>query len=471
MLFWNESVVLVHKVGVVVIDSRSEKHPDWVNTCVNSIKNQSYKNIEIVLCKNLDRSYTIGKLWNDAVRRLSDCGWILFVGDDDWISRDYVQTLLSYTSEDCVGVSTFMMAYRDGKTYELRRPPTGMFKRSYLLKHPFNEELKKGIDREYLEELSKRGDKYIVLPHHFGYFYRQHDDPRCAGNIDINDKVEDIYTLAKYPAFADKVMRGLGRKFYLETTGFKPRLAKDAKLIWCDWADQDAIAVNDFNTEAPKILRVHAYDAFSQYINYLNFDRFKAVIFVADHIREYVERKKKIPNAITIPNGVDLDEWTLKNTQSNNKIAWAGNLDQKKGIQMLLFLAENTPDFEFIVAGKATQPDMMEYVEKMKPDNVKIEPYNYTMNGFFQDKTYVLNTSPREGCPLTVLEGMACGLKPVVYNWYGADKYLPGFTFRDLPGFWKQLGHPTPRAMREFVDDNYNYKDQIKAINELLKRN
>jgi glycosyltransferase involved in cell wall biosynthesis len=359
----------------------------------------------------------------------------------------------------------------------LNRPHTGMWKTEYLRKYPFNEKLKKGIDREYVEEVEKRGDYRLMIHYYAGYHYRQHGDYSCAGKINLlKDNEAEIYINAKYPTFISGVADYLekdGYSVFLDNHPFEPQLANNAKLIWCDWGDENAYKIANYVTDAVKILRIHAYEVFTGNIHYIDFDRFDKVIFVASHILEYARKKtgKKIENAIIIPNGIKMGDFTipLDGKEQNNKIAWAGNIDRKKGAGELMLIAEHFSEYEFHVAGKWYEQDVGEYFTKMKPDNLILNPYSYSLNNFFSDKTYYLNTSMREGCPVTPLQAMAAGLKPLIRNWYGADKYLPKYwVWKDFAELNTILtGSYDEWRYRDYVENNYNFSnmyDKIKGI-------
>lgn len=469
-------------ISFLVIDSRSDKHFNWVNTCIQSL-NSMYGDFEIVVVPNLGRALTIGQAWNLGVKECRG-EWVCFVGDDDYVAFDYADTLNKWISSEhvrgtnIVNVATYMTAFDEdtGNKFPMTRQSTGAWKRDYLLKYPFNEKLEKGIDREYVEEMIKRGDLSLIIEYYFGYFYRRHFDYRCAGDVIFHKEKSDFYFVTTNRIFLSAIEKKLSKygSIFIDTS-FDYDLAKGAKVIWCEWANQKAIDVSNTKLDGLKVLRIHAYEAFTEYASQINWNGFDVVIFIDDYIKDYVERQYgKVNGAVVIPNGVDLDRFTLNpEKQKNNKIAFAGYLTRKKGIGELLLLARSLPEYEFHLAGKYQENDIADWINHKKPDNVFIHEWKYegAMNEFYQDKTFVLNTSMRESQGMSICEGMACGCKPIVHDWIGAEEiYGKEYVYRDINEFKKILdGSFEPGKYRQFIKDNYNFENTFKKIEEVLK--
>lgn len=457
-----------------MIDSRSKVHPDWVDLATNSIKSQYYP-VELIKVNNTDNQHTIGECWNKGVLRASG-DWCLFVGDDDYFARDLTATFSMWAEllkdKNPTAISCKMTAFDDDTQRLLHRPFTGMWRKDYLLQHPFNEGLTRGVDREYTNEALKNKQVFVTIPHYYGYYYRQHDEKTCR-IVDMTTKGKEIYMQATYANFILPISEKLqseGYDLHLEAMPFNPNLAKDSKLLWCDWGDVNAVDIGNFNTDAKKILRLHAYEAFKPELHYIPFENFDKVIFVADHIKDYVESKVgQIPQSIVIPNAVDTDKFNFTSKEKNNKIAYLGQIGRKKGIPLMLFLAENIPDYEFHLAGDLIDEDIYYLIKEKNLPNVYLYGKQYNVQQFYSDKTYVLNASPREGNPLAVLEGMACGLKPLVYSWIGADKIYP-FTWSTLDQFKDLLNDVNPHEYREWVLDKYDLKDQYNSIKNIIRQ-
>jgi len=468
-------------ISAVIVDSRGDIHPEWVEMAVQSIKDQFRLPDEVVMVENRDRSKTIGECYNLAVKQAKG-DYIVFLDDDDWWARDYIQLLETYAINEpnYIAWTTWMMAYNDydndpnrGKFSPLvDRIHRGLWKRDYLLKYPYDETLPKGIDRVHIEEVRKRGDRILALKHYFGYYYRKHSDYSCAIPINFSMEFKDILIVATQKNFIVPIRNKIGGdKCSIITQPFTPVFATNAKVIWCEWGNENAIAISKFETEAKKILRIHAYEVYGANLSYIKFDGFDKVIFIAPHIKRFAESKVgKIENAVIIKNGINLEDFPFIKKEKNNKIAWAGYIGRKKGIDLLMHLANENPDYEFHVAGKYDEEDIADWINNKKPDNFILHEWQYDIKEFFKDKTYILNTSPREGCPVTVLEGMAMGLKPILNDWIGADEQFgKEYVFKNAKEFRQILESDyEPEKYRKFIEDNHDldkiYENEIKPL-------
>jgi glycosyltransferase involved in cell wall biosynthesis len=459
-------------ISVVMINSRSDIHPDWVQLAKDSVAKQTVET-ELIVINNTDRKKTVGECWNEGVKK-TKYDLVFFLGDDDWLTMDYLSVLLQYAmvNPNYTFYTTYMTAFDDKtKVYTaLPRICTGMWRKEYLLKYPFNEKLKKGIDREYIQEMQKRGDIGFTINHFYGYYYRKHDDYSLAGKINFTKEKPQIYVLTSGRNFIDPLVAEWekNKKVLVSTEEFNPLLADEAEVIFCEWLREDAIAASQYECKAKKILRIHSYEAFTPLIYYVDFKKFDVVIFIAEHIKDFVESKVgEIPNAVVIPVGIGINGFDPSHKIKNNKIAYAGEISRKKGIAEILLLAKELPEYEFHIAGKFNEEDVARHLNEKQPENVFIEPYSYDLPKFFEDKTYILNASLREGNPITVLEGMAHGLKPLISDWVGADEIYGKYVYKNLRDFRALLRYYDPPEYKKFAEQ-YDIKKTIEKINGYL---
>jgi glycosyltransferase involved in cell wall biosynthesis len=183
----------------------------------------------------------------------------------------------------------------------------------------------------------------------------------------------------------------------------------------------------------------------------------------------------KIPNAVYLPIGVDLNKFTIPEDKKQNKeIAFVGELSNKKGLQLVLMAAQYLPDWNFNLLGSYPTDDMRLLVEQFNLVNVKVHRYVDDVNEFLSSSSYIINTSPREGNPVSVLEGMAAGLKPLVFNWAGASILYRNFgTWMSLEELKNKLiNEPLhPDEYREFINRYYSFHDTYKDFEKLMKGN
>ena len=187
-------------VSIVVINTRMKSHPMWVKECYDSLRKQTYDKIEVIVIENYSRIMTIGKAFNDGVRKANG-RYCLFVGDDDFISEDYVSSLINILSgipEDdiTVGITTFLTVFSDIKgkmTREARELiPTGMWERDYLLENPFKEYLTRYVDTELMDRAKAQGKELLTIRHHYGYYYRSHPHQSSGHKAMSGDHVSNM---------------------------------------------------------------------------------------------------------------------------------------------------------------------------------------------------------------------------------------------------------------------------------------
>ena len=182
---------MLPKVAVVVVISRQNSNPKWVEKAIRSIKDQYYNFVQIILIDNNDKSLSIGAAWNTAINQCEkDVKWILFVGDDDYLSPDYLFSLIMHAEHSIakekrtVNISTYLTMFKEKQIddkphiYLEQREliVTGLWNLEYLKANPVNEELENKVDTEMFDRMKDLGWKQEVLYWHYGYFYRVHEE-------------------------------------------------------------------------------------------------------------------------------------------------------------------------------------------------------------------------------------------------------------------------------------------------------
>ena len=172
-------------VSIIVIHSREQ----WFDGCIDSIENSFYPNKEIIVIENMDKTKTIGKCWNEAVKQAKG-EMCLFVGDDDALTPEYIMScVLSFIDRRCKGVEIRGVAsncmainVEEGAMTPALMYVTGMWERDFLLENPFDESLKKKVDYHWMENGAKKYAQNLTW--NFGYIYRQHKGQVSGINLD-----------------------------------------------------------------------------------------------------------------------------------------------------------------------------------------------------------------------------------------------------------------------------------------------
>lgn len=180
---WGEKKVFdesMPKISIVVINTRQLTDSQYISECFNSLRDQIYQNIEIIVVKNYSKFVTIGKAWNDGVEEANG-DYVLFVGDDDYLSPDYVLCLVNAINNNPEGIhfatncTNFSYEDEEYKYQPKKIIPTGLWRKDYLVKNPACEYLTKFVDVEMISKLKKlEGMKQTILNWHYGYYYRSH---------------------------------------------------------------------------------------------------------------------------------------------------------------------------------------------------------------------------------------------------------------------------------------------------------
>ena len=183
---------------------------------------------------------------------------------------------------------------------------------------------------------------------------------------------------------------------------------------------------------------------------------------------------------VAVPNGVDLGKFKLIDRQRGKNIAFLANLRMVKNpafiLQCMQKLRYIDSEYRLFFAGKFQDLVLEQYLRHMVQvlglgDVVFFDGWQVDVNSWLQDKHYIASTSICEGHPVGLLEGMACGLKPVIHNFPGAEAVFPSeFLFNISEEFCEQIlsDRYEPQKYRKFVEENYSLKSQLSRINEIF---
>ncbi|GEM_PF-432083 len=258
-----------------------------------------------------------------------------------------------------------------------------------------------------------------------------------------------------------------------------------ADVVWFEWCDKLLVeASRRLEKCATVVCRLHSYEVFSDLPQQVNWDFVDRLVFVAPHMQQlfeaYFPRIAYRVDKTVIPNGVDLERFAFKERQPGFNLAYVGYINHKKNPSLLLQciyrLVQEDRRYRLYVAGIHQERRFEVYWNHMiqamgLQDHVIMEGWVDDMDAWLEDKHYLISTSVHEGCPYNILEAAACGIKPVVHHFRGAEQLFPGsWLFRSVEDFVRliQAEDYDSWTYRDWIAQHFDQRAQIEAIDALL---
>jgi glycosyltransferase involved in cell wall biosynthesis len=252
------------------------------------------------------------------------------------------------------------------------------------------------------------------------------------------------------------------------TSDSNDEFVKQADIVlsmWADWNLVNIIKVFD----GPIFTYVRSYEIYEEMINHVNWDRIKGVFYcsqeVFDMTNDRFKSQLKEKDQYIIPNWIDSEEWKFIDRSKGTKIAIVAQINFKKCFPLALQVMHFLPlQYSLHAIGQIQEPMFVYYINHIcNEDGLKGRFFYHgekkpeEVQDFFKDKHFILSTSIKEGNPMNILEAMACGLKPIVHNWPGAEtQFPPQWRFNwvdEVKGIIE--GDYNPSEYRKFIEDHH----------------
>ncbi len=263
-------------------------------------------------------------------------------------------------------------------------------------------------------------------------------------------------------------------------------------MEWCDiaWFEGCSESVVDASWN-PKscemIVRLDADDVYGPAVQQVKWDNISALIvpanpFVREALIDKIEDIEKRTRVVTIELGVDIENIKFDSRHRGKRIACVGDLSAKSNPMFLLQCMQKLhyidEDYRLYFAGGFEDKSAEQYVKYMV-EVLKLSSVVFfdgevkNTSKWLRDKHYIVSSGIGQGGLLGVLEGMACGLKPVVHNFPGADEILSAeFLFDLAEDFCRQIlsEEYEPASYRAIIDCKHSRKSRMKELNEVFVR-
>ena len=270
-------------------------------------------------------------------------------------------------------------------------------------------------------------------------------------------------------------------------------------IVWLEWMDGIAISAllipKSNNTKY--IVRLHRYELFTPRTLKLiqditdsgDYKKIDKLVFVSNFIREIGIKKfpwmKEI--SVVIPNLFDHTKFPMaENKKKGYNLLFLGRVSYVKNLPLCLTmfheLLKLDSNYKLHVVGEIADPELKYYAENFI-SKTKIQD-NIVWHGRTQsdelpslmvDMSYIICSSIFESQGMGIIEGMSCGLKPLIFDFPGAEYIYPAkWRWIDRTDFIYDVLHScNPQEYRNYVIDRFSIEKNIdrykNLINEVLE--
>lgn len=257
-------------------------------------------------------------------------------------------------------------------------------------------------------------------------------------------------------------------------------------ISWFEWGNGPIIAASRMPKTCKIVLRIHRYEVYTDAPRHIQWTNIDHLFFVSSAVMETFKQLHSpdidlMTHVTVLPNAIDLDKYSFLDHPRGFNIAHISRIHADKNPAMLpqimAKLVAKDPRFRCYVAGRVQDLAAYHYVEKMIK-TLGLEEYIIfdgmidDIEGWLSDKHYILSTSIIEGLPVSLLEGMAKGLKPVIHNYYGdpSSDFGKEFVYNTIDEVVEMFLNEDyrPSEYRSIIADKYSLSEQLKTIDGLL---
>lgn len=243
-----------------------------------------------------------------------------------------------------------------------------------------------------------------------------------------------------------------------KSQGF-PNVPADADTVFCEWCCENAVwHSNNKRAGSKLIVRLHRFEAFREFPQRVNWANVDALIVVSNWFRDLMIARHDVDPARihVIPQYIDwasLQRPKLPEARFSLGLVGINPFEHKRFDRAIDFyeaLRKQDPRFKLVV--RSAMPWEIEWVWNREDDSrkkfedlfarifenpelaetVRFDPAGGDMEEWYRGIGTILSSSDSEGCHTSVLEGMASGALPVVYDWPGAQSLFAPNVYADM---------------------------------------
>jgi len=262
-----------------------------------------------------------------------------------------------------------------------------------------------------------------------------------------------------------------------------------ADLTWVEWVQKLAVDVSKMERRGKLVMRLHSFEAYTSLPSMVDWQNVDALAVVAPHVTEILKLRisdlTERTKVFVLPNCIDTDRFDIPaNKERTGRIAFVGQLRHTKNIPLLLqcFASAHQvdPSLTLHLAGEydGGELEVMElalYIDHMThamglSNAVTLHRHVEDVASWLGDKDALISASIRESFGYNIGEAMACGVRPVIHNFPGAETIFPPeliFNTIDQCRDILLAGGLPPQDLRAYALKSWPLKLQLAKLAEL----
>ena len=262
-------------------------------------------------------------------------------------------------------------------------------------------------------------------------------------------------------------------------------IMKSTDICWFEWCTEVVVEASKLPKVCKNIVRLHRFEAYNPWPKQVKWENIDTLVLVGNsYVKQGllaqvpdIEQRTKV---VTIPNGVNLDKFKFTNRTKGKNLGCIGYLNMRKNPMFLLQCMQKLhfvdKGYKLFFAGHFQDPMLEQYMRHMVKSlglegAVYFDGWRDDISNWLSDKHFIVSTSIGESQGMGLLEAMACGVKPIIHNFPGAGEIFPSeYVFDIAEDFCRLIlsDDYDSRKYREFVEQKYPLKSELKQINDLF---
>lgn len=301
---------------------------------------------------------------------------------------------------------------------------------------------------------------------------------------DIADAMRDEFEIETF---------GISQDSLASAAGSLREKFDSADIIWLEWADgfnMDLLILGNLY-DKKVILRIHRYELFTPRTLELltrltesgNYKKIDKLVFVSETVRQIgVSKFPWMENSVVIPNLIDHTKFPLVKKDKGYNLLFLGRVSYVKNLPLCLTmfheLLKLDSNYKLHIVGEISDPELLYYLEnfisKTRINGNVIwhgRVKNDKLPELMKDMNYIVCSSIFESQGMGIIEGMSAGLKPVVFNFPGAENLYPKkWLWSDRTDFVGNIlsSDYNPQEYRDYVKCKFSIQENLSVYTNLI---